>query len=200
MTFSKRRFLQLAAIHLAALALVACGGGGGDTAATGGTGGTGGSGGTGGTGALVITGTSNIPDAGTNIVPDAGLPSSGSTVVTSTNLLNVAINSLVNSNLRFFTVPLAGTAPPAINSSYAIVIDGATSGSALVLTVTNALTAKTYSFSSESGTVKITALSATSIDLLFTNVTLHPTPNADPAGAFATGKVILNGTVTLPRR
>jgi len=198
MNIGKREFLRLTATAAAALALAACGGG--DDSANG-SGSGGGAGGSGGTGALTITGTSNFPDAGTNLVPDAGVPAGASAATTANNLLNVAINSLVNGNVRFFSVPLAGSAPPAINASYTVITDGASaSGSALSLVVTNALTAKTYAWSSESGTVKITAISATSVDLLFTGVTFHPTPNPDPAAAFATGKVILNGTVTIGRR
>ncbi len=201
MTIGKREFLRLTAAAAAALTLAACGGGGDPAMPSSGGGGGSGGGGAGGTGALTIAGTSNFPDAGTNLVPDAGLAAGASLSTTAGNLLNVAINSLVNGNVRFFSLPLGGSAAPAINSSYTIITDGAAgAGSPLALVATNALTAKTYSWSSESGTVKITAISATSVDLLFTNVTFHPTPNTDPAAAFATGKVILNGTVTIPRR
>ena len=198
MILGKREFLRLTAVAAAALTLAACGGGGDDSSsASGGAGG----GSSGGTGALTITGTSNFPDAGTNLVPDAGVPGGSSFATTAGSLLNVAVNSLVNSTVRFFSVPLVGTAAPAINAVYTVITDGSTpNGSALSLVATNALTAKTYSWSSESGTVKVTAISATSVDLLFTNVTFHPTPGTDPAAAFATGKVILNGTVTIARR
>ena len=196
MTIGKREFLRLTAAAAAALTLAACGGGDDPAMPSSGGGGVGG-----GTGALTITGTSNFPDAGTNLVPDAGLAAGASMSTTAGNLLNVAINSLVNGTVRFFSLPLGGSAAPAVNSSYTIITDGAAgAGSPLTLVATNALTAKTYSWSSESGTVKITAISATSVDLQFTSVTFHPTPNTDPAAAFATGKVILNGTVTIPRR
>ena len=197
MNIGKREFLRLTAAAAAALTLAACGGGDDPATSSGGSG----SGSAGGTGALTITGTSNFPDAGTNLAPDAGVPPGSSFATTAGGLLNVGINSLVNGTVRFFSVPLVGTAPPAINAVYTVITDGSTpNGSALSLVATNALTAKTSSWSSESGTVKVTAISATSVDLLFTNVTFHPTPNADPAGAFATGKVILNGTVTIARR
>ena len=195
MTPSKRSFLRLAAAQCCALALVACGGGD-DTPAAGAGGGGGGAGVVG--GSLTITGTSNLPDAATAYTPDAGVPAGSSTATVRNNLLNVAVNSLVNgSTARFLSAPLAGTAPPAVGSTYNIVVDGNSNGSPLTLIVSQVLTGRNYAFASESGTVKITALSATSADLLFTDVTLHAETTADNNSA--TGKVILNGTITVKR-
>ena len=194
MTLSKRRFLQLVAVQTATLALVACGDDSSSTTTAAAPGAPAG----GAAGSLAITGTSNIPSPATAIVPNDGLGgASASRATVAGNLLNVAINSLVNNVSRTLSVPLAGTAPPALNSTYTVVVDGNANGSALTLVAVDVLANKNYFFSSESGTVKITALSATSVDLLFTNVTLGATAGAQNQSA--TGKVILNGTVTVAR-
>ena len=194
MTLSKRRFLQLVAVQTATLALVACGDDSSSTA----TAAAPGAGAGGPSGSLAITGTSNIPSPATAITPNAGLGGNASLATVAGNLLNVAINSLVNNVSRTLSVPLAGTAPPALNSTYTVVADGNNAnGSVLLLTAADVLANKNYFFTSASGTVKITALSATSVDLLFTNVTLGATAGAQNQSA--TGKVILNGTVTVAR-
>ena len=192
MTLSKRSFLRLAAAQGCALALVACGGD--DTPAAGAGAGAGGVIG----GSLTLTGTSNLPDAATAFTPDAGVPAGSSSATVRNNLLNVAVSSLVNgSTLRVLSAPLSGTAPPAVGSTYNIVVDGNSNGSPLTLIVSQVLTSRNYAFASESGVVKITALSATSADLLFTNVTLHADTTA--SNNSATGNVILNGTITVKR-
>ena len=189
---SKRSFLGLVAAQGLALALVACGGDDDNATPAGSAPGAGGA-----AGSLVISGTSNIPDAATAITPDFGLPAGSSTATVRSNLLNVAISSLVNSASRVFSVPLAGTAPPAVGSTYSVVVDGSSTGSVLTLIVAQVLTGKNYAFTSQSGTVKIAALSATSVDLTFTNVTLQADRGADNNSA--TGTLILNGTVTVKR-
>ena len=196
MNRSKRNFLQALAVPALSVALSACGGS--DDAAATPAGGAAGAGGA--TGSLTITGNSNLPDAATQIIPDAGLPPgpSASNASTFNNLLDAAVNSLVNGAARFLSVPLAGTAPPALGSTYTVVADtGAGGGAVVTLLVTVIATSQSYYFSPESGTVKITAISATSADLLFTNVTLFADPRA--MNNRATGKVILNGTVTIHR-
>lgn len=186
---SKRTFLQWLAAQGATVALAGCGGGGS----------TEGNGSGGATGSLVITGTSNLPDTGTAIVPDAGLPTGAgtSTASTFTNLVDAAVNSIVNANIRKLSVPLAGTSPPAVGNSYAVVLDGANGGSALTLLVVGVSGNKSWYFSSLSGTVRITALSAASLDLLFTDVTLSADGRANNNSA--TGQVVLNGSITLRR-
>ena len=198
MTLSKRSFLQLLAVQAASITLAACGGGGDDGTAGAGAGG-GGAGGAA-NGALVVSGTSNLPDAATDITPNAGLPAgtTSSIASTSNNLLDGVVNSLVNNRSRTLSVPLAGTAPPALGSSYTVVADNNTgSGSVISLLVVEVLTSKAWFYFSESGTVKITAISATSAELLFTNVTLAADPRANNNSA--TGKVILNGTIVIKR-
>ena len=192
MTLSKRSFLHLVAVQTVSLALAACGGDDSSSSSSSTAGGTA-------AGSLAITGTSNIPSPATAITPNFGLNgANGSLATVAGNLLNVSINSLVNNVSRTLSVPLAGTAPPALNSTYRVVADGNNaSGSVLTLTAVDVLANKNYFFSSESGTVKITALSATSVDLLFTDVTLAATAGAQNQSA--TGKVILNGTVTVAR-
>ena len=194
MPVSKRSFLGLVAAQGFTLALVACGGDD-DNATPAGS--APGAGGVPGAGSLAITGTSNIPDAAVAITPDSGLPPGSSTATVRNNLLNVGISSLVNSASRVFSVPLAGTAPPALGSTYNVVVDGNANGSVLTLIVAQVLTGKNYAFTSQSGTVKIAALSATSVDLTFTNVTLQADRGADNNSA--TGTLILNGTVTVKR-
>lgn len=127
------------------------------------------------------------------------LPAAGQSVAGPfPNGLNLVVSSLVNNGLRFMSAPLTGNAPVAVESSFTIVVDGGpAAGSVMTLAVTPIGTASGYFYSSASGTVKVTALSAPSVDLLFTDVTLTPTPSA--SGQVATGKVILNGTITLKR-
>ena len=191
MTFSKRSFLHLVAVQTVSLALAACGGDDDSSSSSGTAGGTA-------AGSLAITGTSNFPSPATPITPNAGLGANSSLATVAGNLLNVSINSLVNNVSRTLSVPLAGSAPPALNSTYRVVADGNNAnGSVLTLVAVDVLASKNYFFSSESGTVKITALSATSVELLFTDVTLAATAGAQNQSA--TGKVILNGTVTVAR-
>ena len=197
MTLQKRKFLQLVAASGVALTLAACGGGGDDGVAGAGGGG-GGVGG--GAGTLTITGTNNFPDAATGLTPDAGLPVAGQSFASALgpNGLNLGISSLVNNSLRFMSAPLVGSTPPAVGKVYNIVVDGGpVEGSVMVLTSVLAGGSSGYFYSSFSGTVKITALSATSVDLLFTDVTLTATTGA--SGQLATGRLILNGTVTVKR-
>lgn len=51
--------------------------------------------------------------------------------------------------------------------------------------------------SASSTAVRVTALSATSVELLFTDVALKATFGV--TGQFATGQLILNGTITVKR-
>ena len=196
MTIEKRKFIQFIAVSGVALALAACGGGGDDGTAAGSGGGTGG----GATGTLTITGVNNLPVAASGLTPDAGLPGAGQSAASALGStgLNLVIASLVNNNLRFMSAPLSGTTPVALGSSFNIVVDGGPAqGSVMVLTATPVGSASGYFYSSASGVAKVTALSATSVDLLFTNVTLKATVGA--TGQLATGQVILNGTVTVKR-
>lgn len=198
MTLQKRKFLQLVAASGVALALAACGGGGDDGVA--GAGGAGGGGAGGAAGTLTITGVNNFPGAATGLTPDAGLPAAGQSFASALGLngLNLGISSLVSNNLRFMSAPLVGSAPPALGRIYNIAVDGGpVEGSVMVLTSVPLGNASGYFYSSLSGSVKITALSATSVDLQFTDVTLTATTGA--AGQLGTGKVILNGTITVKR-
>lgn len=196
MNIQKRKFIQLILASGATLALAACGGGGDDTSA--GAAAAGADGGT--AGRLTITGTNNLPGAALGLTPDAGLPSAGQSLATGLGStgLNVAIASLVENNLRVMSAPLAGSALVAVGSMFNIVVDGGpVQGSVMVLTSTPVGSSSGYFYSSFSGTVKVTALSATSVDLLFTDVTLKATVGA--TGQVGTGQVILNGTITVKR-
>ena len=207
MTFQKRKFLQFVAASGVALTLAACGGGGdsGGTDPGTGTGGSGGSGGGGGTGALTLTGSSNIPGANV-LTPGAGAPGT-STAALASKLLIAEVSDLNNGVLRTLMLtinPLGTGATPAVGVVYAIQdpdSNGNYANANLVLPVLSAQVTtaggKVYVFGDvkSSGTVKVTAMSATSIDLLLTNVTLSQ--STDPKSS-ATGNAVLNGTVTLP--
>ena len=203
MTLQKRKFLQLVAVSGVALTLAACGGGGDDGVA----GGAGGGGGGGGTGSLAVTGTSNLPVAAT-FTPDAGAPGTSNATLANKGLI-VGMSDLNAGLFRgmFLTInPLTTGAVPAVGVTYVIQdpdSNGNYANPNLVLpTFSGQVTAaggKVYLFGDvkSSGTVKVTALSATSIDLLLTNVSL--TASTDPKSS-GTGTLILNGTVTLPLR
>lgn len=197
MKLQKRKLLQLVAASGVALALAACGGGGDDGVA-------GGAGG-GGTGSLTLTGNSNIPVAAT-FTPDAGAPGTSNAALANKTLI-VGMSDLNAGLFRglFLTInPLGAGAAPAVGVAYAIQdpdSNGNYANPNLVLpTFSGQVTAtggKNYVFGDvkSSGTVKVTALSATSIDLLLINVSL--TSSTDPKSS-GTGTLIFNGTVTLP--
>ena len=149
---------------------------------------------------MTITGTNNVPDAATGQTPDAGLAAPGQSVASSLgpNGLNLGVSSLVNNSLRFMSAPLVGSAPPAVGKTCNIIVDGGpVEGSVMVLTSVQLGTPSGYFYGSLSGSVKVTALSATSVELQFTDVTLTATTGA--TGKLATGRMILNGTVTVKR-
>ena len=203
MNIQKRKFLQLVVASGVMFGLTACGGGD-DTPVAGGAGGGGGGGG-GGTGSLTITGSSNIP-VSTVLTPDTGTPGVSNAALAGKLLIATAVD-LNGSLLRSLVMtlnPLGTGAVPAIGVVYAVQdpdSNGNYANANLVLPSFSGQVStpggKFYLFGDvkSSGTVKVTALSATSIDLLLTNVSLTASTDARSSG---TGMVILNGTVTLP--
>ena len=140
------------------------------------------------------------------LTPDAGAAKVSNAVLSNT-LLVASASDLGSGLLRSLILtinPLGNGAVPAVGVTYAVQDpdkNGNYANANLVLptfsgqavTVGGAF----YAFGAEksSGTVKVTALSATSVELLLTNVSL--TSVVDPKSS-STGTVVLNGSITLP--